>query len=210
MRHRVKTVKLGRTGAHRDALLSGLVCNLIKSRRIKTTLPKAKATRSLAEKMVTLGKKNTLAARRRAISKLHQKDLVAVLFDEIAPGFKNRAGGYTRILKIGKRSSDGAEMALLEWVENDEQADAKPKPKKKKPDTAKKAPAKADKAESEPKEPAAEPEAEEGGPAEEEGAKAAAAAADEAGEPAGETVAEEAAEEPEADTGEEETKPEKS
>lgn len=117
MRHRVKKIKLGRTAAHRDALLSSLVCNLINEKRIVTTLPKAKVARSFAEKMVTLGKRGTLADRRRAISKLQRKERVAVLFNEIAPGFKDRQGGYTRIIKIGKRPGDNAEMAILEFVE---------------------------------------------------------------------------------------------
>ena len=123
MRHRKKTVKLGRTSAHRNELLANLVCGLIEHRRIKTTVAKAKAARSLAEKMVTLGKKGTLAARRQAIATLKQEGLVRVLFDEIAPGFENRAGGYTRILKLGRRMSDSSEMALLEWVEGSEKAD---------------------------------------------------------------------------------------
>ena len=123
MRHRKKTVKLGRTSAHRNELLANLVCGLIEHRRIKTTVAKAKAARSLAEKMVTLGKKGTLAARRQAIATLKQEDLVRVLFDEIAPGFESRAGGYTRILKLGRRMSDSSEMVLLEWVEGSEKAD---------------------------------------------------------------------------------------
>lgn len=123
MRHRKKTVKLGRTSAHRNELLANLVCGLIEHRRIKTTVAKAKAARSLAEKMVTLGKKGTLAARRQAIATLKQEGLVRVLFDEIAPGFENRAGGYTRILKLGRRMSDSSEMVLLEWVEGGEKAD---------------------------------------------------------------------------------------
>ena len=123
MRHRKKTVKLGRTSAHRNELLANLVCGLIEHRRIKTTVSKAKAARSLAEKMVTLGKKGTLAARRQAIATLKQEGLVRVLFDEIAPGFESRAGGYTRILKLGRRMSDSSEMALLEWVEGSEKAD---------------------------------------------------------------------------------------
>lgn len=123
MRHRKKTVKLGRTSAHRNELLANLVCGLIEHRRIKTTVAKAKAARSLAEKMVTLGKKGTLAARRQAITTLKQEGLVRVLFDEIAPGFENRAGGYTRILKLGRRMSDSSEMVLLEWVEGGEKAD---------------------------------------------------------------------------------------
>ena len=117
MRHRKKTVKLGRTSAHRNELLANLVCGLIEHRRIKTTLAKAKAARVLAEKMITLGKKGTLAARRQAIATLKQEQLVRVLFEEIAPGFKDRSGGYTRILKLGRRISDSSQMALLEWVE---------------------------------------------------------------------------------------------
>jgi large subunit ribosomal protein L17 len=118
MRHRKRTVKLGRESAHREAMLAGQVCDLIKRRRITTTLAKARATRSLAEKMVTLGKKGTLADRRRALSKLRQADPVKLLFEEIAPSFTGREGGYTRILKLGPRASDGSEMAILEWVEN--------------------------------------------------------------------------------------------
>ena len=117
MRHRKKTVKLGRTSAHRNELLANLVCGLIEHRRIKTTLAKAKAARVLAEKMITLGKKGTLASRRQAIATLKQEQLVRLLFDEIAPGFKDRSGGYTRILKLGRRISDSSQMALLEWVE---------------------------------------------------------------------------------------------
>lgn len=123
MRHLKKTVKLGRTGAHRNAMLANQVCSLIAKRRIQTTLPKAKATRSLAEQMVTLGKKGTLAARRQAIAAIKQEQAVKVLFDEIAPGYADRSGGYTRITKLGPRMSDGAEMAILEWMEAGEPAD---------------------------------------------------------------------------------------
>lgn len=97
-------------------MLSHLVCNLIIVGRIKTTLAKAKAARQMAEKMVTLGKKNTLASRRLAISRLRRKDVVKDLFDNVAPTFTDRAGGYTRIMKLGQRMSDSSEMALLEWV----------------------------------------------------------------------------------------------
>ncbi|MBI9020878.1 MAG: 50S ribosomal protein L17 [Verrucomicrobia bacterium] len=119
MRHRVSKVKLGRRGAHRDSMLANMVCSLIAERRIKTTLTKAKVARSIAEKMVTLGKKGTLAARRNAVAKLRSPDHVKVLFDEIAPGFASRSGGYTRITKLGPRMSDASEMAILEWVEAD-------------------------------------------------------------------------------------------
>jgi large subunit ribosomal protein L17 len=117
MRHRKKTVKLGRTSAHRNELLANLVCALIDNKRIKTTLPKARAARSLAEKMVTLGKKGTLATRRQAISTLKQEGSVKELFENIAPTFADRSGGYTRIIKLGRRISDSSEMVLLEWVE---------------------------------------------------------------------------------------------
>jgi large subunit ribosomal protein L17 len=117
MRHLKKTVKLGRTGAHRDAMLANQVCNLIAESRIKTTISKAKATRSLAEKMVTLGKAGTLAARRQALAVIKQPEQVKKLFDEIAPKFAGRAGGYTRITKLGPRMSDASEMVILEWVE---------------------------------------------------------------------------------------------
>jgi len=125
MRHLKKTVKLGRTGAHRDAMLANQVCSLIVERRIKTTIAKAKATRSLAEKMVTLGKAGTLAARRQALATIKQPAQVKVLFDEIAPGFAGRAGGYTRITKLGPRMSDSSEMVILEWVEASEPTEIK-------------------------------------------------------------------------------------
>ena len=116
MRHKVRDKKLGRSSSHRKALMASLVCHLIEEKRIKTTLMKAKEARRVAEKMVTLGLKGTLAARRQAISTLHRPERVATLFDDIAPQFKERPGGYTRITKLGQRSSDGSEMAILEWV----------------------------------------------------------------------------------------------
>ncbi len=118
MRHRNGNKKLGRSTAHHRALMASLVCALIKEKRIKTTVAKAKLAKSMADKMVTLGKNGTLAARRQALAKLRDEDSVVVLFDEIAPSFEGRNGGYTRVLKLGQRSSDGSEMALLEWVEN--------------------------------------------------------------------------------------------
>lgn len=117
MRHRKKTVKLGRTTAHRDSLLANQVCSLIQHERIKTTLAKAKAVRPLAEKLLTLGKKGDIAARRRAVGYLGQKDTVKKLFEEVAPRAANRNGGYTRIIKLGKRASDAAQMAYIEWVD---------------------------------------------------------------------------------------------
>ncbi|MGI5925032.1 MAG: 50S ribosomal protein L17 [Lentisphaerae bacterium] len=124
MRHRKYTFKIGRTSAHRRSLLANAVCSLIEHGRITTTLVKAKEIRRLADKMVTLGKEGTLHARRQAIAELHQVDKVGKLFSEIAPGFKERQGGYTRLMKLGPRIGDGAEMCILEFVENDEKAAA--------------------------------------------------------------------------------------
>ena len=133
MRHRTRDKKLGRTAAHRKALMASLVCNLIAERRIRTTLPKAREARRLADQMVTLGRRGTLAARRRAISVLCQPGRVATLFEEIAPSFSERNGGYTRIMRLGRRSSDGSEMALLEWVGLDVPDKKKPAKKEAKP-----------------------------------------------------------------------------
>jgi large subunit ribosomal protein L17 len=116
MRHRKHTVKLGRVSAHRDALLSSLVGHLIERGRVRTTLVKAKAVRPLAEHMVTLARRGTLAARRQAIGRLRSPERVARLFAEVAPAVGDRAGGYTRILRLGRRPGDGAEMALIEWT----------------------------------------------------------------------------------------------
>jgi large subunit ribosomal protein L17 len=117
MRHQKNTRKLGRTSQHRDAMLANLVASLILHKRVKTTLAKAKAARPLAEKLVTLGKAGTLHARRLAVAKIGQRDVVSMLFKDIAPGFKDRQGGYTRIIKLGPRQSDSAPIAFLEWVD---------------------------------------------------------------------------------------------
>jgi large subunit ribosomal protein L17 len=117
MRHQKKTIKLGRTAAHRKALLANQVCSLIEHERLKTTLAKAKAVRPLAEKMVTLGKRGSLHARRTALATLRQKEAVGKLFDDIAPRSTDRNGGYTRIVKLGQRKSDSAPMAFIEWVD---------------------------------------------------------------------------------------------
>jgi large subunit ribosomal protein L17 len=150
MRHRRKTIKLGRTAEHRNLLLANQVCSLIEHNRIRTTLAKAKAVRPLAEKMVTLGKQGTLHARRLALSVLgmNQRQRLAVkrLFDEIAPRAADRKGGYTRIIKLGQRKSDAAPLAYIEWVDGERVAEepqptapataakAKPERKEKKPD----------------------------------------------------------------------------
>ena len=118
MRHQRKTVKLGRSQAHRDALLANQTCSLIEHSRIKTTLAKAKALRPYAEKIVTLGKKNTLHSRRTALSYLrHNEEAVSKLFADVAPRCAARKGGYIRIIKLGQRNSDAAPMALIEWVD---------------------------------------------------------------------------------------------
>lgn len=117
MRHRSKTVKLKRNASHRRALLSNLAISLIEHGRIKTTFGKAKALRPVAEKLVTLAKRDDLHSRRLAIAFLHQKDTVQKLFSEIAPASKDRQGGYCRITKLGARMSDSAPMAIIEWVD---------------------------------------------------------------------------------------------
>ena len=165
MRHLKRTAKLGRKGEHRNAMLANLVCSLIKTKRITTTLAKARATRPVAEKLVTLDKKGTIHHRRLAAARLKQQarthfkgsptrtgkeqreqwreneDVVRILFDEIAPDFKDRPGGYTRIIKLHRRRGDAAEMAILEWVWDDANETAprgsKPKKAKKKPEPKK-------------------------------------------------------------------------
>ena len=135
MRHLKRTAKLGRTSEHRNAMLANLVSSLILHKRVTTTLAKAKAARSVADKMVTLGKKGTIHARRLAAGRLHYQgksltqskeerkkwradnDVVHILFDQIAPVFKDRKGGYTRVVQLGERRGDVAKMAILEFVE---------------------------------------------------------------------------------------------
>lgn len=164
MRHRIRKAKLGRTTEHRTRMLNNLVCSLIKHRRVTTTLAKAKAARVVADKMVTLGKKGqvdgaSLQYRRLIAARLQQtprtffpkkngvsgreqraywrenEDVVRILFEDIAPVFENRNGGYTRVIKLGRRKGDAAEMAILEWVTDgasaaaDEDPAAKDQPK---------------------------------------------------------------------------------
>jgi large subunit ribosomal protein L17 len=117
MRHLKRTAKLGRTSEHRNAMLANLVCSLIEHKRVTTTLAKAKAARSVAEKMVTLGKKGTQHHRRLAAARLHQESAAKTLFLEIAPAFKDRRSGYTRIIKLENRVGDAAPRAILEWVD---------------------------------------------------------------------------------------------
>jgi large subunit ribosomal protein L17 len=117
MRHRHKTLKLGRKTQHRHLMLANLVCSLIQKGRVKTTVEKAKAARSIADKVLTLAKKGTVHHRRLAIAALHQKDVVTKLFSEVAPRSAQRNGGYTRIIKIGNRIGDAANTAYLEWTD---------------------------------------------------------------------------------------------
>jgi large subunit ribosomal protein L17 len=109
-------------------MLANLVCSLIKHRRITTTLAKAKAARSVAEKLVTLGKSGTLHDRRLAVARLHQEEAVHILFSEIVPTQTARVGGYTRIMRLNQRQGDAAQRAILEWV--DAPLPAAPEPKK--------------------------------------------------------------------------------
>jgi large subunit ribosomal protein L17 len=116
MRHHRIVKKFGRSTSHRKALMSSLVTNLIIQSSITTTLPKAKQARKDAEKIVTLARKGTLAARRLAASRLQSPAAVQALFDTVVPSMDGRKGGYTRILKIGTRRGDASEMCLLQWV----------------------------------------------------------------------------------------------
>ena len=169
MRHLKRTAKLGRQFEHRNAMLANMVCSLIKHRRVTTTLAKAKAVRSVAEKIVTLGKSGTLHDRRLVAARLRQhprshfkgttkhkgatartawrenEDVVHILFDKIAPGFKERQGGYTRIIRLGgtegrwagQRRGDAAEQAILEWVDLPVEAAPEPVNEDKKAEAAK-------------------------------------------------------------------------
>jgi large subunit ribosomal protein L17 len=124
MRHRHGLRKLNRTSSHRLAMLRNMTNSLLKHGVIKTTLPKAKELRRVAEPLITLGKQATLANRRLAFNRLRDRDMVVKLFDELGPRFKNRNGGYLRILKFGFRQGDNAPMALVELLDRPEQAAA--------------------------------------------------------------------------------------
>lgn len=119
------TRKLGRKTAHRNAMLRGMVTYLIENGSIETTLTRAKEVRAIAEKMITLGKKNTLASRRMALSYITKEDVVKKLFDEVAPAYANRNGGYTQIYKLGPRRGDAAEMALIKLIDTEAKAEEK-------------------------------------------------------------------------------------
>lgn len=116
MRHGKSGRKLGRTSSHRQAMLRNLVTSFLEHERIITTVPKAKEMRRIAERMITFGKKETLHARRQALKVVRDRTVVAKLFDTLAPRFADRKGGYTRIIKIGPRQGDNAEMAIVELL----------------------------------------------------------------------------------------------
>ena len=120
------TRKLGRPTAHRVAMLRGMVTLLLENGQIETTLARAKEVRSMAEKMITLGKKNTLASRRAALAYITKESVVTKLFTEIAPSYADRNGGYTRILKLGNRRGDAAEMAIVALVKDEKAAQTAP------------------------------------------------------------------------------------
>ena len=117
MRHRKKLKKLGKTASHRKAMLKNMVASLFEHKQIKTTHAKAKEARRLAERLITFAKKGDLAARRRVLRYIPNKALVRTLFDDIAPQFSERNGGYTRVIKLGFREGDGAAMSILELVD---------------------------------------------------------------------------------------------
>lgn len=135
MRHQVRGRKLGRSPAHRRALFRNQLASLVESERIRTTLEKAKELRPIAEKVVTQGKRDTLHARRLVNRWIPKRGLVKKVFEEIAPRFSSRPGGYLRIVRLGPRQGDGAEMAILEFVDQadveEESESKKSKPKKK-------------------------------------------------------------------------------
>jgi large subunit ribosomal protein L17 len=122
MRHRLSGRKLNRTSAHRKAMFNNLAAALVQHEQITTTLPKAKDLRPLAERLITLGKRANLHARRQAIAVLGDAKLAAKLFDTLAPRYSKRNGGYTRVLKAGFRYGDQSPMAVIEFVDRDPEA----------------------------------------------------------------------------------------
>ena len=125
MKHRIKGKKLNRTSSHRKALFKNMAQAIIKHEQIVTTLPKAKTMKPIVDKLISLGKKGSLHARRQAFSKLRDESMVAKLFGTLAPRYADRNGGYTRVLKAGYRYGDAAAMAVIELVDRDEDARGK-------------------------------------------------------------------------------------
>lgn len=134
MHHGKTGSKLGRSSSHKEAMLRNMVTSVIKHERIRTTDSKAKELRKVAEKMITLGKKGSLHARRQALAVIRDKDMVGKLFGELAERYRNRAGGYTRIVKAGYRFGDNAPVSILEFISDEkkkEKAKTKTKTKEK-------------------------------------------------------------------------------
>src|SRR3954454_17606255 len=157
MRHAMRHRKLGRTSSHREALFRNQLQSLVEKEKIVTTLPKAKELRPIAEKVITRGKHGTVHDRRWVLRWVLKRDLVKKVFDEIAPRFTARPGGYLRIVKLGPRQGDGAEMAVLELVERESAAAPEPEPKKAKEPKAKEPKPKKEAKDSKPKAAAAKP-----------------------------------------------------
>lgn len=134
MRHRISGRKFCRPTSQRRALFSGLAGSVIRYEQIKTTLPKAKDLRPYVERLVTLGKKGDLSARRRLIAELGDRDLATKLIDTLGVRYKDRAGGYTRIIKAGFRYGDNAPMAIIEFIDRDISAKPKTEPKEEEPE----------------------------------------------------------------------------
>ena len=132
MRHNVKGRKLGRTASHRKATIGSLITSLLKHKRIKTTLAKAKETRGFAEKLITKGRKGDLHSQRQVMETIKDKEVVKELFSEIIPKIGDRQGGYTRVVKLGHRMGDAAQMAIIELVDYNEVATAKAEQQKEK------------------------------------------------------------------------------
>ncbi len=127
MKHRVRTRSLGRSSAHRKALFRNMVTSLLEHERIETTDAKAKELRRVAERMITLGKRGTLHARRRALRTIRSRDVTAKLFDSLAERYRDRPGGYTRVLKVGYRHGDAAPVSIIELVDREVSAAAEKK-----------------------------------------------------------------------------------
>ena len=125
MKHNIKNKKLNKTSSHRKAMFMNLSNALIKHEQISTTLPKAKELRRFVEKIITLGKKNTLESRRKALSILQDSNMTKKIFDVLAKRYQDRNGGYTRIIKLGNRFGDNASVAVIEFIDRDEDAKGK-------------------------------------------------------------------------------------
>ncbi len=122
MRHRKDHRKLGRSPSHRKAMLRNLVTSLLEHEQVRTTEPKAKEVRRVAERMITLGKRGTLHARRRALRTIRSKQVAAKVFDTLSARYSERKGGYTRVMKLGRRVGDNADMAIVELIPDSESA----------------------------------------------------------------------------------------